>query len=39
VAGTSTNWGVGTTISSSPDWNVQDGTLEITTDERGTIVP
>ena len=39
VAGTSTDWGVGTTISSSPDWNAQDGTLEITTDQRGTIVP
>ena len=39
VAGTSTNWAIGTTISSSLDWNAQDGTLEITTDQRGTIVP
>jgi hypothetical protein len=41
VAGTSTDWGVGTTVSSGPAWNgnAQDGTLEITADQRGTIVP
>jgi hypothetical protein len=39
VPGTSTSWAVGTTTSSSPDWNAHDGTLEITTDQRGAIVP
>jgi hypothetical protein len=39
VVGTTTNWGVGSSISSSPDSIPHDGALEVSIDQRGTIVP
>jgi hypothetical protein len=39
AAGAATDWAVGNSFSSTPGSSPQDGTLEVSTDQRGTIVP